>query len=72
MSSKGKGSSSTASSLHTLVLTRLQKMEREILDHRIVDNDVVPTLLAAKAIHVPKPIDTYQRFSFGGTEFSQL
>ena len=84
MSSKGKGSSSTGSSLHTLVLTRLQKMEHEILDHRIVDNDVVPTLLAAKAIHIPKPIhgwcvsganvsmDTYQRFSFGGTEFSQL
>ena len=39
-----------------IVLTLLQKMEREILDHRIVDKDVVSTLLAAKAIHVPKPI----------------
>ena len=61
-----------------IVLTRLQKMEREILDHRIVDKDVVSTLLAAKAIHIPKPLhgwcvsganvsmDAYRRFSFGG------
>ena len=67
-----------------IVLTLLQKMEREILDHRIVDKDVVSTLLAAKAIHVPKPIhgwcvsganvsmDTYRRYGFWGTQFYQL
>ena len=67
-----------------IVLTLLQKMEREILDHRIVDKDVVSTLLAAKAIHIPKPIhgwcvsganvsmDTYRRFGFWGTQFYQL